>query len=569
MGLLRVVRIDGKPKHVLVQNFGRVEDLDNNIDPLQNIDFTGIDVIDRYQILSVINSNNIEPKDQKIIGPVLVFEKIWNNLKIDRIINSLSRDKNFPFSPERVIFACVLERLIKKESEDSLVDWIKAYQLEGAENIQPGHCQAALDWLSEAAELSGTAVGPFGQHRAPEGQSASKEAEGEAPKQAASKPARTVARVIARELFAKRRNLLTQISLAYFEGQAADFNGQGASEPERPKGDGQRGASLKEPMAIGVAMDNPGYPICVDIRPGLAGDAGAMAEMAKRLSAGFGIGRVCLVAHRQLMSKNVIDEISKLGWKYIFGQKVENYSVFSDIFEDDSPCIEVDKIRLVNEASNQVNQRKLANTGNRYLVYFDEEEAINTGHTRQEIIDNLEEALKDNKTKSCQILIKALRDFDASESKNIKKQAKYHGFYILITNTNFAASNIIFQYRQMLMIDKSIKEFIPSLYKNTLDYHGSKDVEGYYLINFLAFLLKNSLLSEIDKAKKEAAETIPWETLVNDLNSLWIGLVQSGVKRFQVRPRALPGATKAFRAVGLAIPMNSKRLANEPDPYGL
>ena len=45
------------------------------------------------------------------IGPVLIFQRLWQRLKLDQILKELLRKRHFTFDVERAIFLSVLHRI--------------------------------------------------------------------------------------------------------------------------------------------------------------------------------------------------------------------------------------------------------------------------------------------------------------------------------------------------------------------------------------------------------------------------------------------------------------------------
>ena len=97
------------------------------------------------------------------------------------------------------------------------------------------------------------------------------------------------------DLFARRRDLFTELDLVFFDTTSHYFHGQGGTEL------GRRGKSKDfrpqcRQLVVGAVLDSAGQPVCSEIWPGNTADVTALLPVAERLRERFGVGQVCLVA---------------------------------------------------------------------------------------------------------------------------------------------------------------------------------------------------------------------------------------------------------------------------------
>ena len=59
----------------------------------------------------------------RIIGPVLIFQRLWQELGIDRVLAELAGQRRFGFSLERAVFVTVLHRLFAPGSDRAAEKW--------------------------------------------------------------------------------------------------------------------------------------------------------------------------------------------------------------------------------------------------------------------------------------------------------------------------------------------------------------------------------------------------------------------------------------------------------------
>jgi len=236
------------------------------------------------------------------IGPGLIFERLWESSGIKKVIKDLLGGYKFGFDVERAIFLTVLHRLFCSGSDRQAERWRKGYRIKGVEKIQLHHLYRAMAWLGSplvSEEQAGAT--PF------------------AP--------RCIKDVIEEKIFARNRDLFTELNIVfldttslYFEGEGGETIGQrGHSKDQRP--------DLKQ-MVVGVVLDGEGTPICCELWPGNTTDVKSLLPVVDRLRKRFHINQTCVVADRGMISKKTIEELEKplRGLKYILGVRMQEGS---------------------------------------------------------------------------------------------------------------------------------------------------------------------------------------------------------------------------------------------------
>ena len=567
-------RVGGKPRQTIVCNFGRLDKLLVN-NSLVNMALRLETLTDNMLILTELRKEVIEKQRAKIIGPVIIFEKIWSKYHIGETIKELSRNRKFEFDIERVIFACTLQRILNPGSDNSLVDWLNGYEIQGCENIQVQHCYRAMRWLGEPLDGQEPELDPEPEVE-PEHSEADEDSESavkkgkvkgkEKPTPKQAKSVRCMKDVIEEVLFAKRTNLLTLTEFVffdttslYFEGEGGDLGMRGHSKDHRP--------DLKQTV-FGSVLDNDGKPICTEIWPGNTADVTTLLPIAYRLKNRFHIEHVCLVADRGMISQNTIDSLKQIGWSYIFGVKMRAEKEIKDLFDDDSPFIEVVGPRVKRSDPAPLQIKEAIRNNNRYIVCLNTEEEERDRLTRQAIIDKLEESLKrSNKeligNKGYKKFVTNLKDAFQIDTDKVKADEKYDGLYVLKTNLDLDARVIALQYKRQIAIERLFRTFKSEFNTRPIFHQNSPNIRGHIWISFLAFLVQKLLMEQINKIRKEDEPMVSWDKLKNDLNKLDTCIMESGSKRFQLRSVAEPLTVLAFKALGIRLPNNLVQLPDK------
>jgi len=146
-----------------------------------------------------------KPASGKRVGPVLIFERLWNELGVPAILSRLLEGRRFEFPVERTIFTTVLHRLLVSGSDRAAERWCRRYAITGIESLELHHFYRAMAWLGEALpaaeQADATAFAP-----------------------------RCVKDIAEEELFARRRDLFPALEMVFFDTTSLYFEGEGGED---------------------------------------------------------------------------------------------------------------------------------------------------------------------------------------------------------------------------------------------------------------------------------------------------------------------------------------------------
>jgi hypothetical protein len=104
------------------------------------------------KVLLVLSGKSDVCAESKKIGPSLIFERLWEELGIKKVIKSLVADRKFEFDVERAVFLTVLHRLFVSGSDRACNKWHHDYVIEGVEDLCLHHLYRAMAFLGEVVE---------------------------------------------------------------------------------------------------------------------------------------------------------------------------------------------------------------------------------------------------------------------------------------------------------------------------------------------------------------------------------------------------------------------------------
>ena len=136
------------------------------------------------------------------IGPALVFQRLWEATGCRHVLGQLLKGRRFEFPLERAVFLTVLHRLFDPGNDRAAEKWRDDYQIEGCDNLQLHHLYRAMGWLGDELPKEEQA------DRTPFAPRCTKD-------------------LIEEALFARRRDLFTELQLVFFDTTSIYFEGQG------------------------------------------------------------------------------------------------------------------------------------------------------------------------------------------------------------------------------------------------------------------------------------------------------------------------------------------------------
>jgi len=291
------LRVDGKIKQRVLFRLGRLDELlaDSKLDAL-------IQSLGRFsEKLAVLGAHargeTIATRSARI-GPALIFQRLWQACSIGPVLTSLLKDRRFEFPVERAIFLTVLHRLFAPGSDRAAEKWKDDYAIEGVAELGLHHLYRAMAWLGE--------ILPDDQQKG-----------------ATPFVPRTTKDRIEEELFAQRRDLFSDLALVFFDTTSIYFQGEGGETSGKRGHSKDHRPDLKQ-MVVGIVLDQNRNPVCSECWPGNTADVKSLVPIVERLKSRFGIGSVCIVADRGMISAATLAELEEREWKYILGVRMRS-----------------------------------------------------------------------------------------------------------------------------------------------------------------------------------------------------------------------------------------------------
>jgi len=464
------------------------------------------------QRVRLMEGGDLEKRPSQQLGPDLVFGRLWQTTGVQRALQSLLQGRSFEFPVERAIYLTVLHRLFTPGSDRAAERWRRDVAIPGTEGVELHHLYRAMRWLGE------------------------------------------VKNEVEEALFAGRRDLFTELSLAffdttslYFEGRGGESLGQyGHSKDHRP--------DLRQ-MMVGAVLTGDGRPVCCELWPGNHADGNALLPVVDRLRQRFGLTRVCWVADRGMISKDTIQGLEGRKLEYILGARLRRQKeVAQSVLGRAGRYREVAENLWVKEV--RVDDR-------RYVLCLNPDEATKDAQEREAIVKALEDELRQGArqlvgNRGYRRFLKIDKDAVVIDMKKVAAEARYDGKFVLRTNTSLPAAEVAVQYKRLLLVEQFFRATKSLLDTRPIFHQWDATIRGHVFCSFLALVL-------VDDLKRRLASQglkLEWDVIRQDLQALDQAEVREGDQWYLLRSPLQGVAGKVLQAAGVAIPPPVRPMKN-------
>ena len=191
------------------------------------------------------------------IGAPLLFGRLWQETGCQAVIEELLGGRAFEFPVERAVFTATLHRLMVSGSDRACEKWLADYAIPGARwpgaaPLLPRHGLAGRG-LPEAEQAGATPFAP-----------------------------RCVKDLIEERLFARRRDLFSELTVVFMDTTSLSFVGAGGETLGRRGHSKDHRPELMQ-MILGVVIDAEGRPVCTEMWPGNTADVSVLLPVVDRL----------------------------------------------------------------------------------------------------------------------------------------------------------------------------------------------------------------------------------------------------------------------------------------------
>jgi transposase len=470
--------------------------------------------------------------EAKKIGPAVVFERLWKEMGIDRILHGLLAGRKFGFDVERATFLTVLHRLFPSGSDRSCDRWHRDYVINGVDDLFLHHLYRAMAFLGSEIEDQGDRT--FSP--------------------------RCTKDIIEEELFHRHQDLFGALDIVffdttslYFEGEGGEIGQLGHTKDHRP--------DLHQ-MVVGVVLDREGNPVCSEMWPGNTADVTGLLPVVQRIRCRFPIDRLCIVADRGMISLNTMAYLEKEKIPYILGARMRRVKeVKEDVLSRAGRYREVHPEGLSSKDPSPLKVKEVLVGDRRYIVCLNERQARKDAADRRSIIDALTEKIKSGPkslvgNKGYRKYLNIDRDTVSLNEQKMEEEKRFDGKWVLKTNTSLTAEQVALKYKELWQVEQVFRDMKSVLDTRPIFHQRDATIKGHVFSSFLALVLVKELYRRLEKAGHD----FEWADIKQDLSALQEITIEDNGRKLAVRSECKGVCGKVFQAVGVAIPVTIREV---------
>jgi len=473
----------------VVYNFGRIEDLD--VEQLKRL----IKSISRFlsppDALEAKASMNLDRKNVKLkscrsFGGIYVLQALWEQLKLQKILENRIVNKQFKTPIPRAVFAMVANRCLSPSSKLAVTEWVEQdVHIPGLPSVDVQVLYRAMDFLLEnQASLE-------------------------------------------KEIYWALADLMNlQVDLLFFDTTSSYFETETETELKKRGYSKDKRGDLPQTV-IGLAVTREGIPIRHWVFPGNTADMNTIEQVKSDL-VGWQLGRCIFVHDAGMSSESNLQYLQRAGGHYIVGRKLKSgEDEVEQVMSHKGPYTNIQDHLSAREVTVGNGEKR-----KRLVLVLNSEEEKRHQAIRQEIIDAVEKKMAVlNKRKSknhnkaiCNLkshpvygkYVKELTDGRLKiDLKKVKLESRYDGKFLIETSDDtLSLSDIVLGYKQLNDVEKAFRTLKTSLDLRP-NYH-SKDqrIRCHILLCFLALVLARIVENKTQKS---------WPCARREMNRLYLG----------------------------------------------
>jgi len=487
-----------------VGNLGRLEDLVAQGD-LERVITQLVEHCPSVKLLRAEAKGALEVVRDRAWGPVLVFDRLWEELGLREILARAASRRRFDF--ERMVFAQALQRLLDPGSDLQGSKWIGTVQEPAFERLRLPHFYRSLGFLWQKKEA------------------------------------------IEEALYRRGLDLFDQeLDLVFFDTTSTYF------ERTSLKGWARLGKSKDHrpdhlQLVVGVVMRRDGFPVACKIWPGNTADVKTLVPVVKGLKRRFRIRKVVLVCDRGMVSKGNLEALRAAGYDYIVGVKMRNLVEVRDEV--------LGRAGRYREVSDKLQGREVKVEGRRYVICYNPQEAEKDRRDREAILEKMKRKLASGGGKALlnncgyRRFLRVQGGTARIDEKAARREERYDGKYVLRTTTALPATEVAEAYKQLTWIERLWRELKDVVEVRPIFHWRNHDnVKGHIFACFLAL----HLAALLRKRLADAGVKAQWDEVLRDLSSLRAVTVALEGERYLMRSPVTGCAGRVLAAVGVKAP---------------
>ena len=521
--LVESYRKGQKVRHRKLLSLGKVGD-----GKLENL----ISTLSRYKDLTTVKeiAKNLSVKKTYILGPLLILEKLFEELGINQILKDIKQKSKISFDLRKAVFTLVASRFVSPCSKLKVFEKIQEqfYPEILAPEIKLHQFYRVLDVL--AREKDGIEEGLYHHGKNKSGLNVDV--------------------------------VLYDLTTLRFESDRDDLGNLRKFGYSKER----RGDMVQ--VVLALLVDKDGIPLGFEVYPGNTFEGHTLPDVVKKIKKKFEVGRFILVADRGLFSNSNLKMLKEQEMEFIAGMRLGVFKKKHDEFYDRSRFKKWAEGMEILETEHE---------GERLIVTWSRKRADRDRKKREELLVKLQEKLCkkgitgaesfiSNEAYKKYIRFEKTKEKPVLDEEAIKSAERKDGFFGIVTNVkDQPAEKILSSYKSLWKVEDSFRELKGTLKARPVFHWTDNRITGHLVMCFIAYLCEAWLTRELRKKKvmrKSAAiknKTIKPRPLtvasaMKDLNQVRAIPVKFKNKIFWLSTDIEDNSVHFFKAIDMKVP---------------
>jgi transposase len=521
--LVESFRENGKVRQRVLLSLGRIEE--NKLAQLSEAISKHLDTIQVMDLAKHIDINHAY-----IYGSLMILDRLMDSLGIHEVISKIaSHHGKLAYDLKKTLFTLIASRFVKPVSKLGLYDrWLeKFYPLMVDHDLELHHIYRSIDMLAVHKEE------------------------------------------IEQLLYSYKKDLFSiNIDIVLYDLTTLRFE-----STREDLGELRRFGYSKEmrtdctQVVFGLLTDTNGIPLSFEVHPGNTFEGNTLHDIVDKMRKRFSVRRFIFIADRGLFSSGNLDHIRKNQGEFIVGLKIGTMKK-----ELQKTYYDIRHFEFIND---ELAIWETQYGTDRCIITWSKSRAQRDRKTREDILDKIREKLtqKTSRTKSFVTNRNYQKYLIIQDDKRpllnqqaIDEEQNKDGFFGIITNVkHMSAAEIVFNYKQLWMIEDSFGELKGNLKSRPIFHWTDERIIGHLVVCFLAYLceahMTKALREQDDILRSKAIEkkTIKQRPLtaniaMEELNSVLAIPVKIKSQTIWVRTDIPQNAQNLLKALKMRIP---------------